>query len=73
MMKYAPTTGRDDEERIFDRLITFEAVHIAFIDKEKIYTKSYDFAIGSRIRPSPSIRYFYIQSFNPVFLVLIPA
>jgi hypothetical protein len=41
-----PANHSDDEESFFDQFVTFEAVHMAFVDKEKVYTKFYDFAIG---------------------------
>ena len=41
-----PAADNENEESFFDQFVTFEAVHIAFIDKEKVYTKSYDFPIG---------------------------
>ena len=41
-----PANHSDDEESFFYQFVTFEAVHLTFVDKEKVYTKSYDFPIG---------------------------
>ena len=48
------TTESDEEPRVstpsessLDKLIIFDALHTAFVDKEKVYTKSYDFALGT--------------------------